>query len=554
MVVLSTLVAILDSFGIIMLFPILSMILDSQSIVNTNIEWLNDFFDYLNVLGFNQFQIFIFMLTVFFLKSLLLYASALYAVDTRAFLLRNMKEKIYGAVANMPYINFIEGNTGERINIITEQVNKSLGLFTNFNKVLAMTSLAIFPVMTAVYISPKIGFSAIIIFTVLGLIFQLLNKRIRAYSKILLVGNTKLSKAIVQNYQNFKYLRCTGSQDTAIKDFLHKLNITVLTSKKIGNIQALSSSFREILIIFTLTSLVYLHIELLGGLLSEIIVVLFLLYRGVNALVNVQLTFQKVLESSAPLRMVYLNASKSPMIKKSDKIPTNFQSSNFSKIQFHNVCYSYSQLGNKILSDINLIIEAKCTYGVLGKSGSGKTTLVDLLLGLVTPTSGSVEICTDSGQYTGNCFEFLKVGYITQDPIVLDTSLRENILFFSNQEHRDNSDAQIIEVLENCGLSEFLNSINFNLDFQIGERGAKLSGGIKQRLSIARELFRKPDILVLDEATSALDEQSENVIRETLTSIKGSCTIIIITHKPKFLSVADTIFNVENTNVIYRSN
>ena len=70
MVVLSTLVAILDSFGIIMLFPILSMILDSQSIVNTNIEWLNDFFDYLNVLGFNQFQIFIFMLTVFFLKSL----------------------------------------------------------------------------------------------------------------------------------------------------------------------------------------------------------------------------------------------------------------------------------------------------------------------------------------------------------------------------------------------------------------------------------------------------------------------------------------------------
>ena len=112
----------------------------------------------------------------------------------------------------------------------------------------------------------------------------------------------------------------------------------------------------------------------------------------------------------------------------------------------------------------------------------------------------------------------------------------------------------VIEVLENCGLSEFLNSINFNLDFQIGERGAKLSGGIKQRLSIARELFRKPDILVLDEATSALDEQSENVIRETLTSIKGSCTIIIITHKPKFLSVADTIFNVENTNVIYRSN
>ena len=111
-------------------------------------------------------------------------------------------------------------------------------------------------------------------------------------------------------------------------------------------------------------------------------------------------------------------------------------------------------------------------------------------------------------------------------------------------------DKEILLILRKCGLSEFLDSIDNDMNFQIGERGSKLSGGIKQRLLIARELLRDPDILVLDEATSALDEDSENAVYQVLQEIKGKCTIIIITHKPTLLNLVDKVYSVQNGSLV----
>lgn len=550
MIILSTVVALLDSFGIILLFPLLTILLDNQEVVLTNNQFLNKLFSLFNSVGLSKFEIIIILISIFIIKSFVLFASSRYSVETRAILLKNMKESLYKNVFKMPYVKFVEGNTGERINIITEQVNKSLGLFTNFNKVLALTFLASFPVVSAIYISPKIGSLALVVCIILGGAFRLLNMRIRKYSKQLLQANTRVSKIIIQNYQNYKYLRSTGADNIAKVDFQNGLYESVLIHKKIGNTQAVASSFREILLIGSLALLVFVHVKILEGLLSEIVVVMFLLYRGVNALVNVQIAIQKVVENIAPIKAVYSQAYKVQKITDGYQTPHDVSYENFNSLVLENVHFRYPSTSHDVLLNMNIEFNAYQSYAVIGKSGSGKTTLIDLMLGLLEPTKGSVVISKGPTKTVGNGDNNLNIGYITQDPILLDGSLRENVELFNWKRKLKNTDEEILFILGKCGLTEFLNSIDNDLSFQIGERGSKLSGGIKQRLLIARELLRNPDILVLDEATSALDEASENAVYQILQEIKGTCTIIIITHRPKLLKLVDKVYTVQNGSVV----
>ena len=450
----------------------------------------------------------------------------------------------------MPYLKFLEGNTGERVNIITEQVNKSLGLFTNFNKVLALTFLASFPVFSAIFISPKVGGLALIVCTVLGGAFRILNINIRGNSRKLLEANTFVSKTVIQNYQNYKYLRSTGGENIAKLNFQSGLLESVSLQKKIGNTQAVASSFREILLISSLALLVFVHVKILGGLLSEIVVVLFLLYRGINALMNVQIAMQKVVENIAPIQAVYFQACKAGNINRQYPTPRGVIDEKFDSLVLENVHFHYPSSSHGVLRNVNMEFSASKSYAITGESGSGKTTLIDLTLGLLEPTKGSIVIKKNSSKIVGKIYNNLNIGYITQDPILLDGSIRENVELFNPKRNLKNMDKEILLILRKCGLSEFLDSIDNDINFQIGERGSKLSGGIKQRLLIARELLRDPDILVLDEATSALDEDSENAVYQVLQEIKGKCTIIIITHKPTLLNLVEKVYSVRNGSLV----
>jgi ABC-type multidrug transport system fused ATPase/permease subunit len=219
--------------------------------------------------------------------------------------------------------------------------------------------------------------------------------------------------------------------------------------------------------------------------------------------------------------------------------PMNFQKD----IQVDCVCFRYASDKKPVLSDINFTIHKNETVGIVGHSGSGKSTLVDLILGLLPPHKGQILVDGQSIQNNMRGWQ-LHVGYVPQDVMLSDDTLAANIAF-GVPAAEANMD-EVKRAVDESNLSELVQSDTMGMRMPLGENGAKLSGGQRQRVGIARALYRNPDVLVLDEATSALDLNTEQRIVQTLSNMKGTKTIIIVSHRYSSLKTCDRIFSIEN--------
>ena len=184
--------------------------------------------------------------------------------------------------------------------------------------------------------------------------------------------------------------------------------------------------------------------------------------------------------------------------------------------------------------------------GLVGKSGSGKTTIMDLMLGLYKEINGHILLDDKPFQsYNLNSYR-QKIGFVPQDPQLLNTSVRENLLW--SQPNASEND-----IWEACRLSnseEFILNLPKKLDTTLGDRGIRLSGGQRQRLSLARALIRKPDLLFLDEATSSLDTESERLIQQSIDNLAGEMTIVVIAHRLSTIRNVDYIYVLEDGKLI----
>ena len=184
--------------------------------------------------------------------------------------------------------------------------------------------------------------------------------------------------------------------------------------------------------------------------------------------------------------------------------------------------------------------------GIIGKSGAGKSTLINLLLGLLKSSDGEVKI-----DYKEKDIQNL-FSYVPQDIFLLDDSLRKNIAFGEN-DHQIN-DYKIMEIVEASGLKSLINKNKEGLNLIVGERGVRLSGGEKQRVGIARALYKKSKILILDEATSSLDTVTEKQIMDSINKLKNKFTILIVTHRLSTIEACDRIFLIKNGKLIDEGN
>ena len=208
-----------------------------------------------------------------------------------------------------------------------------------------------------------------------------------------------------------------------------------------------------------------------------------------------------------------------------------------SSIELKNLSFSYSDRKN-ILVNVNLKINKNSFVSFIGHSGSGKTTCADIILGLYSPNSGSVLIDGCELDQIDLTSYLDLVGYVQQDAILLDGSVRDNLLWANPKADSD----EMWESLRLVSIDIFIKSLPDGIDTLVGERGVALSGGQKQRIALALALIRKPQILILDEVTSALDHESENIIRQSLKSLSHKLTIISVTHRPSMAEHSDKVY------------
>jgi len=225
--------------------------------------------------------------------------------------------------------------------------------------------------------------------------------------------------------------------------------------------------------------------------------------------------------------------------EKVEKLPVH------DKVLLQDVVYKYPNTEKYIFNGMNMEIPIGQAVGIVGTSGSGKTTVVDILLGLLEMERGSITADGVDVNAKENYPRWLgNVGYIPQTIFMLDSDIRHNVAFGVPDHLID--DAKVWAALKEAQLDTFVKGLPKGLDTEIGERGIRLSGGQRQRVGIARALFDDPEVLILDEATSALDNDTEAAIMESINSLHGKKTLIIIAHRLQTIEKCDMVYRVEN--------
>ncbi|HAC16126.1 MAG TPA: ABC transporter ATP-binding protein, partial [Bacteroidetes bacterium] len=195
-----------------------------------------------------------------------------------------------------------------------------------------------------------------------------------------------------------------------------------------------------------------------------------------------------------------------------------------------------------ILKNINLDIPHRKTLAFVGPSGSGKTSLINIICGLLQPTSGQIRVSDERKNL------HQRIGYITQEPVIFNDTVYNNITFWA--EKTPENLVRFKDVVAKTDLVSFIDQLPIGLDSMLGTDGMNISGGQKQRIAIARELFRDIEILIMDEATSSLDSETERTIQHQIERLQGQYTFLIIAHRLSTVHHADQIVMLQNGEIV----
>ena len=222
------------------------------------------------------------------------------------------------------------------------------------------------------------------------------------------------------------------------------------------------------------------------------------------------------------------------------------QAGSWQSIRFENVSYRYPGSTKDAVSDVTFEIARGQSVALVGRSGAGKTTIADLLLGLLTPTSGRIEF--EGALGAAPSVEGLVMGYVPQPSYLLDDTVRRNVAFGTVEAEID--DARVAQSLTSVQMKEVVDQMDASLDSRVGRDGVRMSGGQRQRLGIARALYRDPEILVLDEATSALDNETEREVSDAIMALAGKRTLFIIAHRINTVKRCDKVLLFDSGRLV----
>ncbi len=227
----------------------------------------------------------------------------------------------------------------------------------------------------------------------------------------------------------------------------------------------------------------------------------------------------------------------------SDREPLSFEN----EISLSGVSFRYPDSDKASLEKVSIRIPRGTSIGIVGESGSGKSTLVDVMLGLLDPQEGSITL--DGKNVCDNLRSWQdRIGYVPQEIYLTDDSLRNNVAFGVPDSLID--EKLVWKALRSAQLEKFTRELSDGLDTSMGERGARLSGGQRQRVGIARALYHNPSVLVLDEATSSLDEKTEEGIMESVCSLRGEKTFVIVAHRLSTVKYCDVLYRLEDGKIV----
>ncbi len=449
----------------------------------------------------------------------------------------------------LPYQEFEDQRSGETLSVLTKvraDTEKFMNYFINllFGVIVGILFVSVYAGLYIHWTIPIVYFAGILLLT---LITNLLSKKIKVIQKNIVSQTTSLAGSTTESLRNIELVKSLGLTSQEVerlnKNTYKILGLELTKVKRIRSISFIQGTFVNTLrqvILFILMWLIFRDIMDAGQLVT-MQVFSFFVFGPLQEIGNILLSYREA-EAS-------LNNFNNLMNKAPERKPDNPKHLGEVKtLEFREVSFQHQTAHQKAIDNISFEAKTGETVAFVGPSGSGKTTMMKLLVGLYRPQGG--KILYNGIDETSIDFEDLRnqIGFVTQDTQLFSGTIRENLLFVNPSA----TDEDLNHVLIQASCQNLLFRAEKGFDTMIGEGGLKLSGGEKQRLSIARALLRKPRVLIFDEATSSLDSLTEEEITNTIikvSSLKYQISILIA-HRLSTIMHADRIYVLERGEVV----
>jgi ABC-type multidrug transport system fused ATPase/permease subunit len=570
LLILFTFVSSLEVVGIGLIGPFISLASNPDAVIQQN-DWIRWIYNQLGLTQTSQMVALIgaVVILIFCFKSFMSWSIQSYIFKYSYIQRGRLVSKLMRSYLDAPYTFYLTKNSAHLIDHVvgeTTQFANSI-LSTLLSSTANLLTLIAISILLCIA-SPLAVVSLVFIAAPLALLFNLFREKVQIWGKELYEANQGMIQSVNHGLGAFKETRVIGcgsyfEEDCAtqaeryanasIGFYAFKLSPRYITEAMLviflvgftsislflnQNMEELTST----LSIFALASirLIPAFSNLASGIssLKNSSYALNQLYSDLKELENIENDKNQELEARSNL----VQKLEHQQVLKEDK---SFRFNH--QVVLEQVTYSYPNASEIALEKISLTLEKGKSIAFIGKSGAGKTTLADVILGLLTPQSGDIQVDGQSIYSNLRLWQNL-IGYIPQSIFLTDDTIERNIAF-GVPDHLINSE-RLDKAIQGAQLKDVIDNLPDGVKTRVGERGVRLSGGQRQRVGIARALYHERDILVLDEATSALDNETESLVTEAIQSLSGSKTMIIIAHRLTTVQDCDCIYRMEKGKII----
>jgi ATP-binding cassette, subfamily B, bacterial PglK len=536
--------SLLDAIGIGLIGPYVSFLLNPSLIDSTLADFLPQ--QMLNLDKTSMLILISIGLVLIFLSKALIGIFVLWVITSFSYKQQViLRSKLMQSFQSMLYLDYTKRNTSEYI----YAVNNLAGTYTS--KILTAGLKMISDILIVVGIIVILALTDIsilvilitLLLSVMWLFDNFVKDKIQAYGKKTNEAADKLIKGVIEGINGMKEVRILGKQGYFYDKVHASAEEFAVNNKMMDIYAAIPRYMTEFVVIFFLTIVVIVQLKFSQDFLSFIPLVAVYgfaslrLIPAVNSIVTgfMHLRFNK---HTISLLKKDIEGSNYRNRKRAKSTHNNFES-----IKLKNVSFSYPNKSEKTINDVSMKFMKGEYIGIVGSSGSGKTTLINLLTGLLSPSSGIIEY--NNQDIKENLQDWQdNIAYLPQEIFLIDDTVEKNIALGVIDEMIDSD--LLYGALEVSNLLEYTNSLPDGIHTMIGEGGISLSGGQRQRLALARAIYHKRNVLILDEATSSLDTGTERKVIEAMDALKSELTIIVIAHRYNTLESCDRIYKIDN--------